>query len=94
MSGMVVFGAGGRRGRTVTAEARMPGHHVTAVVRDPEKYAGLAVALVDEAEKPTLHRTRCPSSTEPAAGRPSVDEDRRRVDPGALVPDEPALLME
>ncbi|MFG2560388.1 hypothetical protein [Streptomyces sp. NPDC048496] len=52
------FGAGGRAGRAVTADARMCGHQVTAVVRDPEKYAGLAVALVDEFEKPTLHRTR------------------------------------
>lgn len=39
--GIVVFGAGGRAGRAVTAEARARGHRVTAVVRDPAKHAGL-----------------------------------------------------
>lgn len=38
MSGIVIFGAGGRAGRAVTAEARRRGHHVTAVVRDPGRY--------------------------------------------------------
>lgn len=42
MSDIVVFGAGGRAGRAATAEARARGHRVTAVVRDPDKYAGLA----------------------------------------------------
>ncbi|MEU0484703.1 NAD(P)H-binding protein [Streptosporangium sp. NPDC006013] len=38
MSGIVIFGAGGRAGRAITAEARGRGHHVTAVVRDPDRY--------------------------------------------------------
>jgi uncharacterized protein len=41
MSDIVVFGAGGRAGRAVTAEARRRGHQVTAVVRDPERYGDL-----------------------------------------------------
>ncbi|MET9919267.1 NAD(P)-dependent oxidoreductase [Streptomyces sp. NPDC059605] len=41
MSEIVVFGAGGRAGRAVTAEARARGHLVTAVVRDPEKHAAI-----------------------------------------------------
>ena len=42
MDGIVVFGAGGRAGRAVTAEALRRGYGVTAVVRDPERYAELA----------------------------------------------------
>ncbi|MEV6806064.1 NAD(P)H-binding protein [Streptomyces sp. NPDC051132] len=41
MSGIVVFGAGGRAGRAVTAEARARGFAVTAVVRDPARYPDL-----------------------------------------------------
>ncbi|WP_405642813.1 NAD(P)-dependent oxidoreductase [Streptomyces sp. NBC_00019] len=41
MSGIVVFGAGGRAGRAVTAEARRRGYEVTAAVRDPARYAEL-----------------------------------------------------
>ncbi|MEV5172862.1 NAD(P)H-binding protein [Streptomyces flaveolus] len=41
MSGIVVFGAGGRAGRAVTAEARARGYAVTAVVRDPAGYPDL-----------------------------------------------------
>ncbi|MEV0846747.1 NAD(P)H-binding protein [Streptomyces sp. NPDC049954] len=41
MSGIVVFGAGGRAGRAVTREARRRGHRVTAVVRDPRKHTGI-----------------------------------------------------
>ncbi|MEW2286474.1 NAD(P)H-binding protein [Streptomyces sp. NPDC047841] len=41
MSGIVVFGAGGRAGRAVTAEARARGYAVTAVVRDPARYPDL-----------------------------------------------------
>ncbi|MFI7229006.1 NAD(P)-dependent oxidoreductase [Nonomuraea angiospora] len=40
MSRIVVFGAGGRAGVRVVAEAVERGHEVTAVVRDPGKYAG------------------------------------------------------
>ncbi|WP_333770476.1 NAD(P)-dependent oxidoreductase [Streptomyces sp. IBSBF 2435] len=41
MGGIVVFGAGGRAGRAVTAEARARGHEVTAVVRDTGRHAGI-----------------------------------------------------
>ncbi|MFG3706724.1 NAD(P)-dependent oxidoreductase [Micromonospora sp. NPDC047670] len=39
---IVVFGAGGRVGRQVVAEARRRGHQVTAVVRDPAGHSDLA----------------------------------------------------
>ncbi|WP_328609035.1 NAD(P)H-binding protein [Amycolatopsis sp. NBC_00345] len=42
MSRIVIFGAGGRAGRQAVAEARRRGHEVTAVVRDPSRYGGLA----------------------------------------------------
>ena len=42
MTKTVVYGAGGRAGRTIVAEAISRGHDVTAVVRDPVKYADLA----------------------------------------------------
>ncbi|PXY29075.1 NAD-binding protein [Prauserella coralliicola] len=42
MSKIVVFGAGGRAGRSAVAEARRRGHDVTAVVRDPVRHGGLA----------------------------------------------------
>ena len=41
MTKIVVFGAGGRAGSRVVAEAARRGHQVTAVVRDPAKYADL-----------------------------------------------------
>ncbi|TDU89365.1 hypothetical protein EV138_2929 [Kribbella voronezhensis] len=41
MSRVLVFGAGGRAGRAVVEEARSRGHEVTAVVRDPSRYADL-----------------------------------------------------
>ncbi|MGW6494817.1 NAD(P)-dependent oxidoreductase [Nonomuraea angiospora] len=40
VSRVVVFGAGGRAGVRVVTEAVARGHEVTAVVRDPGKYAG------------------------------------------------------
>ncbi|AXB45841.1 NAD(P)-dependent oxidoreductase [Amycolatopsis albispora] len=46
MSAIVVFGAGGRAGRAVVAEAAGRGHRVTAVVRDPAKYPDLAADVV------------------------------------------------
>ncbi|MFF5211238.1 NAD(P)-dependent oxidoreductase [Streptosporangium sp. NPDC000396] len=42
MGRFVIFGAGGRAGRRAVAEARRRGHQVTAVVRDPSRYGGLA----------------------------------------------------
>ncbi|MEU6142205.1 NAD(P)H-binding protein [Streptomyces sp. NPDC047081] len=41
IGGIVVFGAGGRAGRAVTAEARRRGVAVTAVVREPARYPDL-----------------------------------------------------
>ncbi|MBB5874214.1 putative NADH-flavin reductase [Allocatelliglobosispora scoriae] len=41
MSSIAIFGAGGRAGRAVTAEARHRGHLVTAIVRDPAAHSGL-----------------------------------------------------
>ncbi|GAB3985093.1 NAD(P)-dependent oxidoreductase [Actinoallomurus acanthiterrae] len=46
MSGIVIFGAGGRAGQAITAEARDRGHRVTAVVRDPDRYTDLGVRVV------------------------------------------------
>jgi uncharacterized protein len=42
MTNIIVFGAGGRAGRAVLAEALGRGHQVTAVVREPAKYPQLA----------------------------------------------------
>ncbi|MEU8250038.1 NmrA family NAD(P)-binding protein [Nonomuraea sp. NPDC048916] len=36
---ITIFGAGGRAGRQVVAEARRRGHQVTAVVRDPARHS-------------------------------------------------------
>jgi putative NADH-flavin reductase len=47
MSSIVVFGAGGRAGRRVVAEATARGHRVTAVVRDPARHPGLAAVAGD-----------------------------------------------
>jgi uncharacterized protein len=47
MSKIVVFGAGGRAGRQVVAEAGRRGHEVTAVVRDPARYADLETVAGD-----------------------------------------------
>ncbi|MFF5228098.1 NAD(P)-dependent oxidoreductase [Dactylosporangium sp. NPDC000521] len=46
MSSIVIFGAGGRAGRAVTAEALARGHQVTAVVREPARHPGIATAGV------------------------------------------------
>ncbi|MFI6347539.1 NAD(P)-dependent oxidoreductase [Streptomyces sp. NPDC050560] len=49
-SGIVVYGAGGRAGRAVVAEARRRGHRVTAVVRSTERHAAVAADGVDLVE--------------------------------------------
>ncbi|MEU9793120.1 NAD(P)H-binding protein [Streptomyces sparsogenes] len=46
MARIAVFGAGGRAGRLLVAEAAARGHQVTAVVRDPAKYPDLAAGDV------------------------------------------------
>lgn len=47
MTRIIVFGAGGRAGRRIVAEALSRGHHVTAVARDPERYAELSAVAGD-----------------------------------------------
>ena len=42
MGKIIIFGAGGRAGRTAAEEAVRRGHQVTLVVRDPAKYPDLA----------------------------------------------------
>lgn len=44
---IVVFGAGGRAGRKLMAEATARGHQVTGVVREPRKYSDLTVVAGD-----------------------------------------------
>jgi len=46
MSKVVIFGAGGRAGRAAVGETHRRGHQVTAVVRDPARYADLATGGV------------------------------------------------
>jgi putative NADH-flavin reductase len=46
MSKIVIFGAGGRAGRTAVGEALARGHDVTAVVRDVSRYQGPSGARV------------------------------------------------
>lgn len=43
MTRLVVFGAGGRAGRAIVTEAQRRGLDVTAVVRDPSRYEGVAI---------------------------------------------------
>jgi putative NADH-flavin reductase len=45
MSSIAIFGAGGRAGRAITAEAQRRGHSVTAVVRDPARHPDLPGAI-------------------------------------------------
>ncbi|MEU7760930.1 MULTISPECIES: NAD(P)-dependent oxidoreductase [Micromonospora] len=52
MTSIVVFGAGGRAGRAITAEAHRRGHHVTAVVRDPARHPGLTSAVRGDVTDP------------------------------------------
>jgi putative NADH-flavin reductase len=46
VSGIIIFGAGGRAGRRVVAEAVSRGHRVTAVVRDVSRHQDLGTAGV------------------------------------------------
>ncbi|MEU1755182.1 NAD(P)H-binding protein [Micromonospora matsumotoense] len=47
MTKIVVFGAGGKAGRAIVAEAASRGHEVVAVVRDTARYADLAGSGVE-----------------------------------------------
>jgi putative NADH-flavin reductase len=59
MSSIAIFGAGGRAGRAITAEARDRGHQVTAVVRDPRKHSDIAAdgVSVVQGDVRDLHAT-------------------------------------
>src|SRR6267142_32504 len=48
MATIVVFGAGGRAGHRITAEAARRGHHVIAVARDRSRLTDLPAAVVPE----------------------------------------------
>lgn len=48
MGNVIVFGAGGRAGRRIVAEAAERGHHVTAVVRDPSRHPDLDGAVAGD----------------------------------------------
>ncbi|RBQ06560.1 NAD(P)H-binding protein [Micromonospora sp. WMMC264] len=52
MTSIAVFGAGGRAGRAVTAEAHRRGHRVTAVVRDPARHPDLTSAVRGDVTDP------------------------------------------
>ncbi|MQY30727.1 NAD(P)-dependent oxidoreductase [Nocardia aurantia] len=47
MAKIIVFGAGGRAGRTIAAAAAARGHSVTGVVRDPGRYPDLGAVTGD-----------------------------------------------
>ncbi|HET6345443.1 MAG TPA: NAD(P)H-binding protein, partial [Myxococcota bacterium] len=49
MSRIVIFGAGGRAGRHLVAEALRRGHGVTGVVRDPARHRGVQGDVTDVA---------------------------------------------
>ncbi|MFG2042809.1 NAD(P)-dependent oxidoreductase [Dactylosporangium sp. NPDC048998] len=49
MTSVVVFGAGGRAGRQILAEARRRSIEATAVVRDPAKYPDISGAVAGDA---------------------------------------------
>lgn len=58
MSQIIIFGAGGRAGRTAIAEALSRGHRVTAVVRDPAKHPDLAGTAPQGTPESTAQQAR------------------------------------
>ncbi|MEV1129335.1 NAD(P)H-binding protein [Agromyces sp. NPDC049794] len=48
MAKIIVFGAGGRAGRAIAAEAARRGHEVTSVVRDPRRIEGAVEGSVTD----------------------------------------------
>ncbi|WP_225822555.1 NAD(P)-dependent oxidoreductase [Streptomyces naphthomycinicus] len=99
MSGIVVFGAGGRAGRAVTAEARARGHAVTAVVRDPARYPdlgaeGVTVARGDVTEPGSVARTVAGHAGAVHAVSPFSGSEQgfETLDPGFFVAAADALL--
>jgi putative NADH-flavin reductase len=53
MMNIVVFGAGGKAGRRITAEAARRGHHVIAVARERSQLTDLPAGVVPEVGDPT-----------------------------------------
>jgi len=53
MMNIVVFGAGGKAGRRITAEAARRGHHVIAVAREHSQLTDLPAGVVPEVGDPT-----------------------------------------
>ncbi|MDI1465338.1 NAD(P)H-binding protein [Catellatospora sp. KI3] len=83
MRRIVVFGAGGRAGRAVAAEARRRGHQVTAVVRHPARHPGLAadgIAAGDVTDPADVARV---AAGHDAAVHAAVD---LTADPGTFFP--------
>ncbi|MCX4094236.1 NAD(P)-dependent oxidoreductase [Nocardia sp. alder85J] len=56
MAEIIVFGAGGRAGRTIAAAAVARGHSVTGVVRDPGRYPDLDVVAGDVTDAAAVAR--------------------------------------
>lgn len=52
MSSIVIFGAGGRAGRAIAAEATRRGHEVVAVVRDPARHPDIDNAVRGDVTDP------------------------------------------
>lgn len=52
MTSIAIFGAGGRAGRAITAEAVSRGHTVTAVVREPARHPDLPAAVRGDVTDP------------------------------------------
>jgi putative NADH-flavin reductase len=52
MSSIAIFGAGGRAGRAIAAEALSRGHTVIPVVREPARHPGLAGAVRGDVTDP------------------------------------------
>ncbi|WP_328418133.1 NAD(P)H-binding protein [Micromonospora sp. NBC_00389] len=52
MTSIAIFGAGGRAGRAVAAEAHRRGHHVTSIVRNPNKHPDITSAVRGDVTNP------------------------------------------
>jgi putative NADH-flavin reductase len=79
---IVVFGAGGRAGRQVVAEASRRGHRVTAVVRDPARHSDLAGGHGDSARSGDSGRQGDPGGVRVVAGDVTDEPGIERVATG------------
>lgn len=109
MSRIAIFGAGGRAGRHAVREAQARGHEVTAVVRDPGRYASLAGERVTVVAGDVTDRARVAAvadghdaaisavydgGAEPAAFYVAAAEALSRADVGRLLVVTIATLLE